>query len=97
KKARIVITDLLIKELSSYYSVEKMNGMVKLFEKLIDGIIVKEDEYKEASEISKNRNIPLGDVIHAIIARNHNLILIARDKHFLKLKDISPSLKPEEI
>mgnify|MGYP001578310187 CR=1 FL=1 len=97
KKARIIITDLLIKELGGYYSPEQINGMMVLFEKLLDRIIIQNEEYEEGYKISSIRNIPLGDAIHAIVARNYNLILITRDKHFIRLKDISAFLRPEEI
>jgi len=47
---------------------------------------------------TENRNVPRGDALHAIIARDHKLILITRDNHFKKLEDISklPTLNARE-
>ena len=47
--------------------------------------------------LAEIRNVPRGDAIHAIIARDYELILITRDKHFQNLKDIAECYKPEEI
>ncbi|MFC1768557.1 PIN domain-containing protein [Nanoarchaeota archaeon] len=93
----IAISDLLISELEVNYSLEKINGMMKPFEHLIQRIIVNKEERNEAADISRERRLPCGDVLHAIIARNYNAVLITRDKHFRKLKDISISYKPEDI
>ncbi|MBI2672183.1 hypothetical protein HYX16_04580 [Candidatus Woesearchaeota archaeon] len=71
--------------------------MMKLFESLIEKIIVTEKQYQEADKIVKERILPLGDVLHSIVARDNNLILVTRDKHFKQLEDISKSHKPEEL
>ena len=48
-------------------------------------------------EIAKQRNIPRKDVLHAIIARDNDLQLIATDHHFDKLKDITKTKKPVDF
>lgn len=96
-KNKIVISDLLIKELEMNYSIAEINGMIKPFEKNIEKIISSKDEINEAKKIAAERDIPKGDVLHSILARNHKLILITRDKHFNKLKDICKYYKPEQI
>jgi predicted nucleic acid-binding protein len=97
KKNRLIITDLLIRELEMNYSLEEINGMVKPFENIIEKIIVTKEQHDEAKKIAEERNIPPGDVLHAIIARDYDLILITRDKHFRKLQDISKHYRPEDI
>ncbi len=97
KKNFLVITDLLIRELEMNYSLPEINGMVKPFEKIIEKIIATDKQRDEAKKIAKERGIPPGDVLHAIIARDNNLILITRDKHFRHLEDISPHHKPEDL
>jgi len=67
------------------------------FEKQTDKIMVNKEQVLESTKISKERNLPKGDVLHAIIARDNDLVLITRDNHFKKLKDISLHYKPEEI
>jgi predicted nucleic acid-binding protein len=41
-----------------------------------------------AYNLSKKYDIPLADAVHAVVARDNDAILITRDKHFLKLKNI---------
>ncbi len=97
KKDRLIITDLLIRELEMNYSIEEINGMMKLFEDIIEKIIATKEQYNESKKIAEERDIPPGDILHAIIARDHNLIFITRDKHFRELEDISKHYKPEDI
>ncbi len=93
----LVITDLLIKELEMNYSVAEINGMAKPFEDIIEKIIITAKRGYEAKKIAEKRKIPIGDVLHAIIARDYRLILITRDKHFRQLEDVSEHYKPEEL
>ncbi|MBI4440288.1 type II toxin-antitoxin system VapC family toxin [Candidatus Woesearchaeota archaeon] len=97
KGFRLVITDCLIKELEQVYSIAQINGMIKPFEGVTEKIMATEEQKKEAMVVSKTRNVPAGDALHAIIARDSNLILVTRDRHFRKLRDISPNYKPEEL
>jgi predicted nucleic acid-binding protein len=97
KNKKLVISDLLIKELEINYSILEIKGMLKPFETIIEKILVTKKQKFEAKKIAKNRNIPPGDVLHAIISRDNKLILISRDNHFKKLKDITLCYKPEEI
>ena len=41
--------------------------------------------------------MPRKDALHAIIARDNNLQLIATDPHFEKLKDITTAKKPQDF
>jgi predicted nucleic acid-binding protein len=97
KKEKLVISDLLIIELGMNYSMEKISGMVKLFEDMIEKIITTAKQRDEAKIIAKERNIPAGDVLHAILARDNKLILVTRDNHFRKLDNISKFYKPENL
>jgi len=97
KKDKLIITDLLIKELEMGYSLEEINGMVKPFEEIIEKVIATTEQRDESKKIAEERGLPPGDVLHAVIARDHNLILITRDKHFRQLKDITKNYKPEDI
>ncbi|MBN1376781.1 PIN domain-containing protein [Candidatus Woesearchaeota archaeon] len=48
-------------------------------------------------KISRKINIPKNDVLHAILARDNNAILVTRDKHFYKLAEKIIVKKPEEL
>jgi len=93
----LVISDLLIRELESNYSPEQINGMILPFQNIIKKIFVTTEQRDQAREIAQKRNLPIGDVLHAFIARDNNLIFITRDKHFKQLEDITKSYKPEEL
>jgi predicted nucleic acid-binding protein len=97
KKCVLIITDLLIKELEMNYSAEEINGMMKLFEEVIRKIITTKEQRDEAKKIAEERKVPRGDSLHAVLARDHGLILVARDNHFKELIDISEHYKPEDV
>ena len=94
---KIVVTDLLIRELESNYSIEEINGMFKSFEHLLDKIVTTTEQREEAKQVALKRDIPKGDALHAIIARDNKFILITRDNHFKQLQDISEFHKPEDL
>lgn len=97
KKHKLIITDLLIKELEINYSIEKINGMMILFDDVIERIKTTISQRDEAEKIARERNLPRADILHAILARDNRLILITRDNHFKRLNEISEHHKPEEF
>ena len=97
KGHKLAISDILLKELSMNYSLEQVNGMMKLFENIIEKIISTREQCLEARKLSENRRLPYGDALHAILARDHDLILITRDNDFRRLADIAPHWRPEDI
>ena len=97
KNAVLCISDLLIRELEGYYSLAEINGMMKPFEKITEKIIATKEQRVESRKIAAERNLPPGDVLHAILARDHKLILVTRDNDFKKLGDVWKYYKPEEL
>ena len=71
--------------------------MILPFRKIIDKIFATKEQRDEARKIAEERNLPSGDVLHAILARDNNFILVTRDKHFRELEDITKHYKPEEF
>ena len=94
---KIIITDLTIRELEMNYSIPEIRGMMKPFENIIEKIVSTKKQRDEAKKVSQERNVPKGDALHAVLARDNKLILITRDKHFNQLKGISLYKKPEDI
>lgn len=93
----LVISDLLVRELEGYYSLAEVNGMMKPFEKLIEKVIATREQRDEAKLLAKERFVPPGDALHAIIARDNKLTLVTRDSDFRNLEDVSKHYKPEDI
>ena len=50
-----------------------------------------------ARQISMQRGIPKFDVLHALVARDNEAVLVLRDNHFSRLRDIVVTKLPEEI
>jgi predicted nucleic acid-binding protein len=92
---QIILSDINLFELSDYYSIEQINGMIKQFDHLIVRAFRTRDQIARAKKISEERNLPRGDVLHALIAKENSAIFIARDNHFRLLKDIIEYHKPE--
>ncbi len=76
KGDKIVITDLTIRELEMNYSISEIKGMMKLFEAVLEKLIASKEQRDEAKDIALQRNIPKGDALHAILARDNNYILM---------------------
>jgi len=81
-KKKIVVSTFLLRELESAYSLDKIRGLTHPFEKLMEKVDVSDNHREEAKKIAEERGIPKGDVIHAILAREHKAILVSRDKHW---------------
>ena len=74
--------------------------MVEIFLPLKNNLIKVDStihQKESALKVSIKRKAPKGDVLHALIARDNEAILITQDKHFRKLKDIVLVKKPEDF
>jgi predicted nucleic acid-binding protein len=94
----IVYSDLVLQELENerYSSFEVDN----LFFELRQNLLYVEStlaEIKRAKDLSFKREIPNGDALHALIARDNNSILVTLDRHFHTLSDIVKVKKPQEL
>lgn len=97
RRHTIIITDILIKELAKYYPRTEIETMMRPFEAIIKRLNSSKEQMDEAIKLSKMRQVPPGDALHAILSRDNDLIFITRDKHFDILGDITTYQKPEEI
>lgn len=97
KGLALCLSDILLHELARFYTIEEIRGMTMPFEKITKKILSTSDQRREARRIAIERNVPLGDALHAILARDHRLIFVTRDNDFRKLQDICPSYRPEDL
>jgi predicted nucleic acid-binding protein len=93
----IIVSNHTIHELKTRLTDEQINGLFLIFENAIINIPINYQHRKEANEIAVQRHIPKGDALHTIISQSADAILITRDKHFEKLKDICVIAKPEDF
>jgi len=89
-KEELLISDVLIDELSRYIQLDNMKMILYLLDSrhLLCKAKSTPEQRIEAQNIAKERDIPPWDALHAIIARDYNATLVTRDKHFLQLRDI---------
>ena len=95
----LLFSEFIIRELKSDFSENEINEMLNVLfiANILEKVEVFEEDYKEAKKIGLERNLPTGDVLHAIIARNNGAILVSQDNHCQQLKDIVEVKKPEQI
>ena len=96
---RIIYSDFTITELKKTGFFEsEINEMLRFAKPSnIRRIHLTKIQIDEAVKLAKQRDIPYGDALHAILARDHEVQLVARDLDFQKLKDITKSKLPEEL
>jgi hypothetical protein len=92
---QIVLSNINLFELQKYFSAEDINGMFRQFENIIIKVFHTKEQFILAGKISAERNVPRGDVLHALISKDNSAIFIARDHHFRLLIDITEYYTPE--
>ncbi len=81
---------------------ENGESAFKLIQKIIKQknirrVYTDKENIKESRQLCWMRKIPLKDALHAILARDNEAMLISRDRHFEKIKDISITYLPEDF
>ena len=99
-KSTIIFSETLFWELKKDYSVNEIENMLNFL--FLSGnlkkVSITKKEFYTAKKIAREKNIPFVDCLNAIHARNHNAIMVSRDKHFFEyLQDIVEVKKPEDI
>ena len=56
-----------------------------------------EKQARKAKDLSSKRDIPKGDALHALIARDNKATLVTLDNHFKKLLDITKPKRPQDL
>ena len=97
--SKIAYSDLNRKEFKKLgYSEDEINAILSIAKpNNIKHVHIYREQLEEARKVSRQRNVPRKDVLHAIIARDNDLQLIATDPHYEQLKDITKAKKPEDF
>ena len=95
----ILYSDFVIEELKVKYSEEEINNILEIVSKrnLLLKVEISQSQGKEAALICRQRKVAFGDVLHSILSRDNNAIMVTRDKHFLELLDIANIKKSEDL
>lgn len=95
---KIIYSDIVLLELG--IAGYQPHEIEKLFEKIKPILIFVESAEKQArkaKDLSVKRNIPKGDALHALIARDNKATLVTLDNHFKKLLDIIKPKRPQDF
>lgn len=95
----IIYSDLHIRELKGLsYNAEQINDILRIVKSNnLRRVHIDREQDKEAAQLCHQKQVPKGDVLHAILARDNNAIMVSRDQHFERLKHIIEIKKPEEL
>lgn len=96
-KGIIIYSDFVVKELKCKYSDRQILEVFCAAEGCLGKALIKKESIKEAHLLSKSLGLPFGDCIHAILSRENNAVMVARDRHFWEIGHIVEVRKPEEL
>ena len=98
-KSIALYSDLVIKELATAYNQEKIKEMFKIVEEAgcLKKVEIKREQIKETIKIKREKRLPFNDLLHSILARDNDAIMVTRDRHFEQFEDIVTIRKPEDL
>ena len=99
KKNKILFSEVIIRELKRDYDTREIKDMLNLLflSSVLVKVEIKEKDFTEAKKLVKEKHVPLGDALNAILARNNGAVLVTQDEHYLKLSHICKPVKPEHV
>ena len=96
--AKIIYSDLNLIEIGTVgYSKNEIENLFRPLKPLLIFVYATDKQIGKAKDLAAKRNIPRGDALNAIIARDNKAILVTLDKHFQKLLDIIKPVSPKEF
>src|SRR3989338_2000890 len=98
-KSKVLYSDLIIKELSISYNEKEIKAMFKIIDEggLLEKVETTREQIKEVMRRKREEKFPFGDLLHAILARDNQAIMVTRDKHFEEFDRIVEIRKPEDL
>ncbi|PIN98890.1 MAG: hypothetical protein COT90_02215 [Candidatus Diapherotrites archaeon CG10_big_fil_rev_8_21_14_0_10_31_34] len=95
---KVLYSEFVVKELKKDYSEERIKEIFSSFQNLLVKVHISIEQIIESEKLkSKIKESHESDILHAIISRDNNAVLISRDRHFDYLKDFVEVKIPEEI
>ncbi len=95
----IIYSDLHIVEFTNLgYNKEQINAIVRIAKPFnIKLYHTNRKQIEEAKMLKLHRKIPRRDILHALIAKDAEAVLVYTDKHFELLKDVVEIKKPQDL
>ena len=98
KCCKVLYSGLVVQELKSDYSEERVAEVFSSFKHLLVEVPISNEQISEARRMLLSaEGTHLKDVIHAILARDNCAAMVTRDLHFDALIGFVEVAKPEEI
>ena len=95
---KAIYSDILILELGLVgYQPDEIEKLFEDLKSILIFVESTEKQMRKAKDLSSKRNIPKGDALHALIARDNKALLITLDNHFKELLDITKPKRPQDI
>ena len=79
------------------YSIGEVENLLEPLNRILIFVEATKKQFGKAKDLSARRSVPLFDALHDLIARDNKAIMVTRDAHFKKLKDIIKYKRPEDI
>src|SRR3989338_3607915 len=88
-KDKIIYSDLTIDELLFHHDPEEITEMLAVLNHtgILRKVEISTQDRSMASKLSQTTGIHETDAIHAVLAKEHQAILISQDRHFQLVKD----------
>ena len=93
----LLYSKMVIDELQTYFTDIEIREIFNASTSLLSEIEIADAQWKEAEQLAILHAVPFGDALHAVLARDSDAVIITRDRHFKRLKDIAAWKKPEEL
>lgn len=94
----IIISGMVLFELGAVgYSSEEIDRLFKPLKQILVFVEASDQEIRKAKDLAAKRQVPRGDALHALIARDQKAILVTFDKDFQELLDIIKPKTPREL
>ena len=95
---KVVYSDIVLIEFGALeYSPEEIKRMFDQINSILIFVESTPKHLKKAKDLSAKRDIPKGDALHALLAREHKATLVTLDRHFQKLADIAKAKRPQDL
>jgi len=95
---RIIVSDVIVLELmAADYSRQEIDTFLNPLRAVLTFVEATKRQLRRAKDLAEKRNIPKGDVLHALIARDEHAILVTYDRHFQELLDIVRPMTPRML
>ncbi len=95
--AHVFVSDIVVKELKHLgLPMDAILAIFSVIKPIIHHLHASKMQIEESVRLGEALQVPRSDVLHAILARDADSVLVTRDRHFKRLRFVATS-RPEEL